>query len=123
MDAFKELERRSSSGGTKFDNVLVETTGVADPGPVVSRFFSTLVWERGAFRIAFGGEEGKLVFLGGERAWIGGSEIVGGLRSALVAVETGENLDVRLLTFFFEASSAFRSLSRALSLPPRIFFP
>lgn len=39
VDAFKELDRRSSSGsGTKFDNVLVETTGVADPGPVVSLF-------------------------------------------------------------------------------------
>ena len=58
VDAFKELDRRSSSGGgTKFDNVLVETTGVADPGPVVSRFsllarflfrcFSSLVWEEG----------------------------------------------------------------------------
>lgn len=41
VDAFKELDRRSSSGGgTKFDNVLVETTGVADPGPVVSFFAS-----------------------------------------------------------------------------------
>ena len=39
VDAFKELDRRSSSGGTKFDNVLVETTGVADPGPVVRRLF------------------------------------------------------------------------------------
>lgn len=45
VDAFKELDRRSNSstagggGGTKFDNVLVETTGVADPGPVVSFFF------------------------------------------------------------------------------------
>ena len=58
VDAFTELDRRSSSGGgTKFDNVLVETTGVADPGPVVSRFsllarflfrcFSSLVWEEG----------------------------------------------------------------------------
>lgn len=42
VDAFKELDRRSSSGGgTKFDNVLVETTGVADPGPVVRSF---LLW-------------------------------------------------------------------------------
>lgn len=36
VDALKELERREAASGTAFDAVLLETTGVADPGPVVS---------------------------------------------------------------------------------------
>jgi len=35
VDALKELERRETAHGFQFDNVLLETTGVADPGPVV----------------------------------------------------------------------------------------
>ena len=35
VEALKELERRSAASGQPFDAVLLETTGVADPGPVV----------------------------------------------------------------------------------------
>ena len=36
VEALKELERRAGASGQPFDAVLLETTGVADPGPVVS---------------------------------------------------------------------------------------
>ena len=35
VEALKELERRAGASGQPFDAVLLETTGVADPGPVV----------------------------------------------------------------------------------------
>ena len=50
VDALKTLEGRAASTGTPFDAVLLETTGVADPGPVVFTFFANS-WISARYRL------------------------------------------------------------------------
>lgn len=35
-----ELQSRAKAAGSKHDNIILETTGLADPGPVAYTFFS-----------------------------------------------------------------------------------
>ena len=104
--------------------MLVETTGVADPGPVVSRsvikfvaLIYTLVWERGAFRIAGGQEEVNGSLGKGERACLWG------VAKTLVdwrSVGRRENLGAHALIFF--SALVFCSLSLAFPPPSFVFF-
>eukprot|EP00892_Ulva_mutabilis_P002897 jgi/Ulvmu1/12608/UM092_0039.1 len=40
LTALSELKRRSTSAGQPYDNVILETTGLADPAPVAFTFFA-----------------------------------------------------------------------------------
>lgn len=56
VEALKELERRAGASGQPFDAVLLETTGVADPGPVVR-----LCWFCGAVGLLSSGMRGLVL--------------------------------------------------------------
>ena len=40
LSALSELKRRSTAAGQPYDNVILETTGLADPAPVAFTFFA-----------------------------------------------------------------------------------
>lgn len=40
ITALHELRKRAARAGAPHDNVIIETTGLADPGPVAFTFFS-----------------------------------------------------------------------------------
>lgn len=50
VKALKELESRATSRGEAYDNILLETTGLADPAPVAFTFFSNK-WISSNFRL------------------------------------------------------------------------
>lgn len=50
LSALAELHRRSEQVGTPYDNIVLETTGLADPAPVAFTFF-TNPWAKRRFHL------------------------------------------------------------------------
>lgn len=50
VSALAELSRRSEQAGRRYDNIILETTGLADPAPVAFTFFSNS-WAKRRFHL------------------------------------------------------------------------
>lgn len=50
VSALSELKRRSAAAGHPYDNIILETTGLADPAPVAFTFFAN-PWVKRHFQL------------------------------------------------------------------------